>query len=759
MSGTGIFGKISGAIRRWFALGLEEEEFAQYSVAGEYDAELAMDNLEALQGYCKISYPLLILFALLRWIGGAVWIDLFPFLAAGLCILWIQIFLGKNVGRRPTVRMSYCFTGLFNLIWCAAAIWYDIVLQPGVPAVMICLTVLFLMSLYNAYPRDNIIAGLLIYIIIMVCDFQLSSARTCYTDAVNILLALILGVCIGQRNTRTNISRKLYTDMYKTVVRTSILVVQVDLVRDTFEVLQAPDYMLPVLSQDVTASQGLLMVEKQFVAAEFQQEFLRTFNFAALPKRLESGDAVNFYFLDFRQRWCQLEIVEQERRGRQISAVVAVVRDVDNERRREFEYQRQLRDAVEEAHLASASKTNFLRRMSHDIRTPINGIRGMLEIAEHYPEDVEKQKECREKMWKASGYLLSLVNDVLDMNKLESGTITLEHRSFGLREMLSEANTVTEMQAIEHGIRFEIDWENVAITHNQLLGSPVHLKQILQNLASNAVKYNRRNGSVTVSCRELKADENRALFQFVCTDTGIGMSREFQEKAFEPFSQEGRVANTTYAGTGLGLSIVKELVERMGGRIELRSTPDVGSTFTVIIPFEIDHTLSDEKEETVQRVDTRGKKVLLVEDNELNTEIAKFLLEKEGFTVATAVNGQDAVEQFLQSAPYEYAMIFMDIMMPVMNGLEATRRIRKMKREDAVQIPIIAMSANAFQDDIENSLAVGMNVHLMKPLEPDKVDAAIQKVLHEALHSGTLHGKTEEDEKEGWKQGEETERR
>ena len=737
MNKTGIFRKITSGIRRWFALGLEEEELAQYSVAGEYDAELAMDNLEALKGYCVISYPLLMLFIAVRWIGGGRWMDLLPFGLAAVCILGIQMFLKRNIKKRSTVQLSYRLTGLFNLIWCAVAIWYDVVLRPEAPGVLICLVLLLLTSLYNAYPRDNIIVGLSVYIVIMVFDFQLSSPGVCYADAVDVLLALILGVCIGQKNTRANISRKLYTDMYKTVARTSILVVQVDLRRDAFEVLQTPDYMEPVLTQDVPAGKGLRMVEQQFVAAEFREEFLRVFDFETLPERLEGGGTVSFYFLDFRQRWCQLEIVEEKRRGSRATAIVAIVRDVDDERRREFEYQRQLRDAVEEARVASASKTNFLRRMSHDIRTPINGIRGMLEIAEHYPEDMEKQKECREKMWKASGYLLSLVNDVLDMNKLESGAITLEHRPFELRDTLREANAVAEMQAIEHGIRFDIDWENISVTHDRLLGSPVHLKQILQNLASNAVKYNRRNGSVTVSCRELKSDENRALFRFVCSDTGMGMSREFQEKAFEPFSQEGRRANTTYAGTGLGLSIVKELVERMGGRIELRSILNVGSTFTVTIPFEIDHTASDGQTEQPQRVDPEGKKVLLVEDNELNTEIAKFLLEKEGFTVVTAGNGQEAVDAFSQSAPYEYAVIFMDIMMPVMNGLEAARKIRALKREDALQIPIIAMSANAFQDDIEGSLAAGMNDHLMKPLEPDKVDAAVQKALRQ-------RGKTEQ---------------
>ena len=739
MRKTEILRKISGSVRRWFALGLEEEELAQYSAAGEYAAEFAFDNLETLKGYCKISYPTLLLFVVVMWLGGSTWRELLPFPAVVFCIVWIQLVLEKENGKHRTVRMSRCLTALFNLTWCAVVIWHDIVLHPEVPGPLLCLVVLLLTSMYNAYPRDNIISGLGVYVIMLGIDFCLASPKICYTNAVNVLLSLILGICIGQKNTRQNISRKLYTDMYKTVIQTSILVIQVDLVCDTFEVLQAPTYMEPVLSQDITASQGILMIKQQFVAAEFRSDFLKEIEFTTLQKRRERNGMVSFYFLDFRQRWCKLEIVEQKRRGEQVSAVVAVVRDVDNEKRRELEYQRQLKDAVEEARVASAAKTSFLRRMSHDIRTPINGIRGMLEIAGNNPEDLEKQKECREKMWKASGYLLSLVNDVLDMNKLESGAITLERKPFLLRETLVEANTVTELQAIEHGIHFRIDREQLYIEHNHLIGSVVHLKRILQNIAGNAVKYNRKNGSVTVSCRELRSDEKYAVFQFTCADTGIGMSPEFQKKAFEPFAQEGRTANTTYAGTGLGLSIVKELTERMGGKIELSSKINEGSVFVVTIPFEIDPNPVGERKEKKERIDPSGKKALLVEDNELNTEIARFLLEKEGFTVETVGNGREAVEHFKQSALGEYAIIFMDIMMPVMDGLEATRQIRALEREDA-SLPIIAMSANAFQDDVENSLTAGMNAHLMKPLEADKLDETVQKILRQC-------GKIEKEEK------------
>lgn len=271
--------------------------------------------------------------------------------------------------------------------------------------------------------------------------------------------------------------------------------------------------------------------------------------------------------------------------------------------------------------------------------------------------------------------------------------------------------------------------KNSSIEHNYLIGSPIHLKRILQNLASNAIKYNRENGSVTVSYCELSSDEEVAQFQFICSDTGIGMSEKFQEKAFEPFAQEGRNANTTYAGTGLGLSIVKQLVDSMGGHIELNSTINVGSTFVVTIPLKIDHKQAVMPDQLQEHIETKGKKVLLVEDNELNMEIAEFILGNEGFIIAKAVNGQDAVDKFALSKPGEYDIVFMDIMMPVMDGLEATRTIRAMQRTDAKSVPIIAMSANAFKDDIENCLNAGMNDHLMKPLEMEKITKAIQKAL------------------------------
>ena len=388
-----------------------------------------------------------------------------------------------------------------------------------------------------------------------------------------------------------------------------------------------------------------------------------------------------------------------------------------------------LERALEEAQRASLSKTDFLRRMSHDIRTPINGIRGMIEIAEHFTDDLQKQKECRDKVWEASGYLLSLVNNVLDMNKLESGAVVLTEMPFDLPQLLNEVNTVAEMQATEHGLYYDVDMEKQQIAHPYLIGSAPHLKQVLMNLASNAVKYNKENGRVTVWCRELSCDGKTAEFRFACKDTGIGMSKEFQKRAFEPFTQEGRDnARTHYDGTGLGLSIVQALVRQMGGSITFESEEGVGTSFLVTLPFQIDPNPQPKPKESVSEpIDLDGVRVLLAEDNDLNMEIATFFIEQHGAKVTTARNGREAVELFANAPQGTFDLILMDIMMPVMSGYEATQTIRGMAREDAKTIPIIAMSANAFQDDIQKSRSVGMNDHLPKLLSTEKLLSAIAR--------------------------------
>ena len=353
----------------------------------------------------------------------------------------------------------------------------------------------------------------------------------------------------------------------------------------------------------------------------------------------------------------------------------------------------------------------------------------MVNIAEHFPDDMEKQKECRNKVKEAAGFLLDLVNSVLDMNKLESGAVVLEHQPFDLTELLEESNSIVRMSADLEGLTVHFD--SRSLPHPRLLGSAIHVKQILQNIAGNAVKYNRKGGSIFLSCREIACAGNIATYQFQCRDTGCGMSREFLNHAFEPFAQEDQGARTAYMGTGLGLSIVKQLVEMMGGTIEVESELNVGSLFTLTIPFEID--ASDRKEEdpdeTVPDDCLAGQNVLLAEDNELNMEIAKFLLEQAGMNVTEARNGSEAVELFAASDAHGFDLILMDVMIPVMDGLTATRKIRAMERADAKTVPIFAMTANAFAEDREQSKKAGMNEHISKPLREEEVLRALKKYL------------------------------
>ena len=389
-------------------------------------------------------------------------------------------------------------------------------------------------------------------------------------------------------------------------------------------------------------------------------------------------------------------------------------------------YKTELLIAAKKAEAANRAKTEFLQRMSHDIRTPINGICGMLNVADHYADDMEKQTECRIKVKEASNLLLELVNDVLDMSKLESDEVMLEEIPFNLSGICEEVLVVVEQMAIEQNIR--IMWEENEIIHRNCIGSPAHVKRILMNILSNAVKYNKENGSIYISCRELISEQqDMTTIEFVCRDTGIGMTDEFQKHIFEPFAQEHTGSRTKFAGTGLGMSITKKLVEKMGGTITFESEEGVGTKFVVLIPFKIDMEADQRKEqENVSEKSIKGLHILLAEDNELNMEIAEFMLQNEGADVTKAWNGQEAVELFRKSKPGEFDVILMDIMMPVMNGYEATKLIRSLDREDARMIPIIAMTANAFTEDRLRAKEAGMDEHIPKPVDVK----LLLKVIH-----------------------------
>ena len=398
---------------------------------------------------------------------------------------------------------------------------------------------------------------------------------------------------------------------------------------------------------------------------------------------------------------------------------------------KEEKYKAELLIAAKKAEAANKAKTEFLQRMSHDIRTPINGICGMLDMAEHYADDMEKQTEYRAKIKGASQLLLELVNEILDMSKLESDEVVLEESPFNMSSISREVLVVIGQIAAEQNIR--IVWEKKEITHRDLIGSPGYVKRVMMNILSNAVKYNKENGCIYISCREIPSDQpGMTTMEFVCRDTGIGMTEEFQQYIFEPFAQEHTGSRTKFVGTGLGMPISKKLIEKMGGTITFESEEGVGTTFVIRVPFRIDTDRSGRMETGErQEASIRGMHILLAEDNELNMEIAEFLLQNEGAVVTKAWNGQEAVELFEKSRPGEFDVILMDIMMPVMNGHEAVKRIRSLDREDANVIPVIAMTANAFTEDRLKAKEAGMNEHIAKPVDVELLVKVIHKLVGE----------------------------
>ena len=407
------------------------------------------------------------------------------------------------------------------------------------------------------------------------------------------------------------------------------------------------------------------------------------------------------------------------------------------EREKEEKYKEEILKAAKRAEAANRAKTEFLQRMSHDIRTPINGICGMLDVAEHYAEDLDKQTECREKIKEASNLLLGLVNEVL------------EESPFDLHNISEEVLTVIELLAEERNIK--LIREKQEITHWNLIGSPAHVKRVWMNILSNAVKYNKDNGSICIQCREVPYNQaGMTMIEFICQDTGIGMSREFQKVIFEPFAQENAGSRSKYGGTGLGMPITKSLVEKMGGTIQFESEEGVGTTFVIQIPFKIDTETDRMEKEEKTVASLHGLHILLVEDNELNMEIAEFIVTDEGAAVTKAKNGKEAVDYFEKSSVGTYDAILIDVMMPIMDGLTASETIRKMDRADAKTIPIIAMTANAFTDDKMKAKEAGMDAHIAKPLNREVLVETVFKVITKKNRGNKaeieIHVRSDEDE-------------
>lgn len=545
----------------------------------------------------------------------------------------------------------------------------------------------------------------------------------------------------------------------------------VNVEKDQYEVLHFSPWMEKYPEEGIF-SEFVDEYVRDYVTEEFQQELRNALSKSVLCKYLEStqeeNEACSCYveYASIRYEkpcWCKCKVhplLGEKNEIGKAQHVLVLLQDITERKNYETEHQEKLKaakiqaesaqkraeearhvaeeaqrlaeaakkraeKAKEEADRANEAKTNFLRRMSHDIRTPINGIRGLIQMSDYYGNDPEKMKDCKAKVLGATDHLLSLVNDVLDMGKLESGKFILKQDPFTLSRVLEEVNVVSESQAESCNVQF-IYKDLREIEHDHVIGSPVYLKRIFLNFTSNAIKYNRSGGRVYVYGQEISFDGKTALYEFVCEDTGIGMSEEFQRCAFEPFTQEEKDgARTIYAGTGLGLSITKQLIDLMGGTIKLESKEGIGTKVVFRIPLEVNLEEQSEKTEIdYSKVMFHGIRVLLVEDNELNAEIATFLLERHGMEVTWVQNGKRAVDEMAEK-PDAYDMIFMDVMMPIMDGLKATKAIRRM----GSTIPILAMTANAFTDDKQKSLEAGMNAHLTKPLQEKAIVKAIAKYV------------------------------
>lgn len=534
------------------------------------------------------------------------------------------------------------------------------------------------------------------------------------------------GICIRgyhQDVTRNIENERKYQNLTAATSQIYHAIYHIDLIQDRIEKLAGANQNYTPTGVVTSATAQLNDILKKMVAPSHHEIMQYFFDLTTVNDRLHGKLFISREYPSPQGIWRRATFIVQNRdTDDDVTEILYVTQIIDDYKQKELAYQQELVKAVESANQANTAKTDFLNRMSHDIRPPLNGILGMLDIAQKNETNPKALLECHEKMRTAAFHLKALVNDVLDMQRMETDRFFLEQIPFDIREILDNCWSMLEAQAS----RLDITLEKIkpgSLKYPYLIGSPLHIRQIFMNLLSNAIKYNKPGGSISVHAKIIRQVHQNVIYKFIISDTGIGISPEFQKHIFEPFAQEDTGARTIYKGTGLGMAIVHRLVQEMGGTIQLKSEKNVGSTFTLILPFTIDEHQPSASAETATDTpaDLTDLHILVVEDNELNLEIAVFSLEAAGLNVSTAINGLEAVRLFEKSKPYEYDIILMDIMMPVMNGLDAAKAIRGLSRPDATTVPIIALSANAFAEDIQKSKNAGINEHLAKPLEMDKV--------------------------------------
>ena len=524
---------------------------------------------------------------------------------------------------------------------------------------------------------------------------------------------------------------KLSNEIIEAIAKSYQYISRIDIAKDWFEEIANRDAENMNYKKSGEVFSGNRNVCKKLVAEEYQEAFLKFTDITTLPVRMKNEETIVMEYQMKDGNWHKLRFIEKKRdKDGNLTHVLCAIRSISDVKKKEQELLQQVAEARKDA----ALKSRFLSNMSHDIRIPINGIIGMTELADRYPDNPEIQKKCREKLLESARHLVSMVNDILDMNKLETEQFVENDIPFNLAAVLNRVNTDQQMQAGKKKIDYVVDWKKSEMNHMYLMGNPVYIEKLLTVITDNAVKFTKPGGNVSVWCREISEDDERAFYEFGCSDNGIGMSEEFAGHAFEMFSQENKTSRTQYEGTGLGLAIAKKITERLGGTIEIKSKKNCGTTVTMTIPFKtgvqnLMQYTENVNTESTEDIPLEGLHALIAEDNELNLEIAKLMLEETGICVECAADGKEAVAKFEESEPGYYDVIFMDIMMPYMNGWDATRKIRTLQRPDADKIPIIAMSANAFAEDIINSHISGMNWHLTKPIDADKLMTALKECI------------------------------
>lgn len=515
----------------------------------------------------------------------------------------------------------------------------------------------------------------------------------------------------------------------------------VDLTNDTFRAVKQREEVGQVLGQEMNYTEGIIRYAETFMIPEDQEEYLAAMSYERLKEKLSPVHPVIAF--EYRKkengnegiRWIRATVVlAEEKRGIPQTALY-VAQDITESKEKEERERRILKDACDAANHANASKSEFLSRMSHDIRTPMNAIIGMASIAGWHLDDKERVEDCLQKIAVSGRHLLSLINEVLDMSKIESGKINLAEEKMNLSDLMDDVITIVQPSVKEKN--HDLTVHNTGVKHDAVLGDIMRIRQVFTNILSNAVKYTPDGGRLRVEITEKKSrSRGYGCYEFIFSDNGIGMSEEFQKQIFDPFSRAEDSRISRIEGTGLGMTIAQNIVRMMNGTIRVESKVNEGSRFIVTLFLKLQNASliqahGDEEPESHRAPlgSFEEKRILLAEDNDLNREIAVEILEMSGLLVETAVNGREAVEMFSNHPEGYYNLIFMDIQMPVMNGYEATQTIRRMKREDAAVIPIVAMTANAFTEDIQASKKAGMNEHITKPLDLRKLKQCMETWL------------------------------